>query len=83
MTFITRIEAAVVHYCTVPPRAGLGDGTVWQCDECKTYWGITRCIGDYMTYLDWRKMKSGTRFLSVLNVDRFPVLRQPEQAAII
>lgn len=78
MAFITRVELPVIHYCTVPARAGLGEGSRWRCDDCGTLWGMTICLGDYVNFLDWRQMKDDVRFMGILNVNRFPVLRAAE-----
>ena len=81
MAFVTRVEVMPVHHCTVPARTGLGEGSRWACDDCGILWGMTTCIGDYANFLDWRQMRDQVRFVSILNVNRFPVNREREPAA--
>lgn len=67
------------HVCTVPARTGHGKGTAWQCDTCSDIWEVLTCLGEYETYLDWRRTRTAEgRKVGFFNLGRVPGRRHPE-----
>lgn len=82
MGFIHKVDAPLDdHDCVVPARTGLGRGTTWQCDTCSAVWTMKTCIGEYDTYLDWRRtLGADGRKISFFNLRPgwIPSSRHPE-----
>lgn len=80
MGFVRKIAASKAdHNCVVPALNGLGKGTAWQCDTCSDTWEVKVCIGEYETYLDWRRtLAADGRKVGFLSLGRIPGLRRPE-----
>lgn len=80
MGFIRKVAAPKGdHGCVVPARTGLGKGTAWQCDTCSDTWEVKACIGEYETYLDWRRtLAADGRKIGFFSLGRIPGRRQPE-----
>jgi hypothetical protein len=80
MGFIRKVAAPKGdHDCVVPARTGLGKGTVWQCETCSDTWQVKTCIGEYETYLDWRRtLAADGRKIGFFSLGRVPGRRHPE-----